>query len=79
MEISPTPPLPSPLSSAHTLDPPYEKRDALKFLIHDLQHLEKFQDDTFYHEQVGFASLIAERQASIPFHDDAQYREDLDQ
>jgi len=58
--------------------PPYEKRDALKFLVHDLQHLEKFQCEYFYYEQVAFYSLISGVENKIPFNDDLEYRNDLD-
>lgn len=34
--------------------PPFEEKDALRFLLHDLQHMEKFVDPKFYCEQVGF-------------------------
>ncbi len=31
--------------------PPFEEKDVVKFLIHDLQHMEKFVDPKFYAEQ----------------------------
>jgi hypothetical protein len=34
--------------------PPYSSRDSLEFLIHDLQHMERFVDSEVYEEQVGF-------------------------
>ena len=33
---------------------PYEKRDNLSFSIHDMQHLERFFEDAFFYQQVGF-------------------------
>lgn len=37
---------------------PYERRCNLSFTIHDLQHLERFCDASFYAEQVGFFSVM---------------------
>jgi len=34
--------------------PPYAVKDALHFAVHDLQHLEKFVNEVYYMEQVGF-------------------------
>lgn len=33
--------------------PPFEEKDCLRFLLHDLQHMEKFVDPKFYCEQVA--------------------------
>jgi hypothetical protein len=38
--------------------PPFEEKDVVKFLIHDLQHMEKFVDPKFYAEQVRKALQI---------------------
>jgi hypothetical protein len=38
--------------------PPFEEKDALRFLLHDIQHMEKFVDPKFYCEQVSSKKTI---------------------
>ncbi|ORX77218.1 hypothetical protein K493DRAFT_308921 [Basidiobolus meristosporus CBS 931.73] len=39
--------------------PPYESRDVVGFMIHDLKHLQAFFEPSLYFEQVGFAHCLA--------------------
>lgn len=57
--------------------------DGLAFAVHDLCHLEKFVDPTFYAEQVGFFSLLDRaiddpRWAAMEAPFDALYRDERD-
>ena len=38
--------------------PPYQQRNSVEFLMHDLQHMEQLAHPWYYAEQVGFCSLM---------------------
>ncbi|KAI9296670.1 hypothetical protein K502DRAFT_328885 [Neoconidiobolus thromboides FSU 785] len=42
--------------------PPYSKLTAIEFMLHDLQHLNKFLDTKFYYQQIGFFNYIKQNQ-----------------
>ena len=39
--------------------PPYEERDSLSFAVHDVKHMEKFVEQPFFEEQIGFFIAMA--------------------
>jgi len=61
--------------------PPYEKRDVLNFLMHDLQHMEKLVEPKYYCEQVGFLDcmkLLLDNRKLLLDEYDAQFQFDFD-
>jgi hypothetical protein len=40
--------------------PPFETRDCLSFSLHDLKHMEKYAEEKFFLEQVGFFYVMKE-------------------
>ncbi len=59
--------------------PPFEEKTVLKFMVHDIQHMEKFVEPKLYSEQVATFSLL-KRVPSHPFfaNYDKQWQEDYD-
>ncbi|KAK9759569.1 hypothetical protein K7432_017311 [Basidiobolus ranarum] len=61
--------------------PPYESRDNVGFMVHDLKHLRAFFEPSLYFEQVGFAHCLAST-LDFPglreFADDPYFRADFD-
>jgi len=45
-------------SIVHDDYPPFEDRNGLSFLFHDIKHLEKFVDPIYYSEQVAFLRVM---------------------
>jgi len=64
--------------------PPFEARNVLGFLIHDLQHLEKFMDPKFHCEQVGILHYFKKMIDNVELMDiffkdyDQEFRNDVD-
>jgi len=60
--------------------PPYEVRDVLSFLFHDLQHMERFADPLYYCEQVGFLNFVKKISVDqAPFAQfDEQFKKDFE-
>eukprot|EP00029_Vermamoeba_vermiformis_P007886 TRINITY_DN3539_c0_g1_i2.p1 TRINITY_DN3539_c0_g1~~TRINITY_DN3539_c0_g1_i2.p1 ORF type:complete len:401 (+),score=80.93 TRINITY_DN3539_c0_g1_i2:441-1643(+) len=59
--------------------PPFEEKTVLKFMVHDIQHMEKFVEPRLYSEQVATFGLL-KRVPDHPFfaHYDKQWQEDYD-
>lgn len=58
--------------------PPFETRDVLSFLMHDLQHMEKFVDLKFYSEQVGFSAHLMSANKTLLKLYDKSFQYDLE-
>jgi hypothetical protein len=59
--------------------PPFEEKTVLKFMVHDIQHMEKFVEPRLYSEQVATFNLL-KRVPDHPFfaHYDKQWQEDYE-
>eukprot|EP00026_Physarum_polycephalum_P008693 Phypoly_transcript_08789.p1 GENE.Phypoly_transcript_08789~~Phypoly_transcript_08789.p1 ORF type:complete len:379 (+),score=53.70 Phypoly_transcript_08789:148-1284(+) len=53
-------------SIVHDEYPPYEDRNGLSFLFHDIKHLEKFVEPMYFDEQVAFLRIMRPLITTVP-------------